>query len=285
MTFTVGLVQMTSTRNMADNVATASAYIREAAAGGADFIATPEMTTLMDRDRAGVMAKVKRQEDDECLTVFRALAKELGITLLIGSLPILVEKGQRLANRSFLIGPDGEIIAQYDKVHLFDVALGSGESYRESQTYKAGDKAVIAHTDMASIGLSICYDVRFAALYRTLANAGAQILVVPAAFTQVTGEAHWHVLLRARAIETGAYVVAPAQTGHHEDGRKTYGHSLIVGPWGEIVADGGRACGVTLATIDLSEVQKARKRIPALDHGRTLLDVVSVGTRPRTGSI
>lgn len=276
---------MTSGQTVADNVATASTFIREAAAGGADFVATPEMTTLMERDRAAVMAQARRQQEDESLPVFQALARELGLTLLIGSMPIVHEEKERLVNRSFLIGPDGAIITSYDKLHLFDVTLGDGESYRESQTYEAGTHAVVAHTPIASIGLSICYDLRFGALYRMMARAGAQILTVPSAFTQVTGEAHWYVLLRARAIETGSYIVAPAQTGQHEDGRRTYGHSLIVGPWGEVVADGGRACGVTLATVDLSEVQKARTRIPALDHGRTLLDVVSVGTGPHTGSV
>jgi predicted amidohydrolase len=281
---------MTSTCTVAENVATATALVREAAAGGADLVATPEMTTLMDRDRASAMAKACRQQDDKSLMAFRDLAAELGIMLLIGSMPILSEDGlrkdeKRLLNRSFLIGPDGAIIASYDKIHLFDVSLGEGESYRESLTYDAGDRAVVAHLGQASLGLSVCYDLRFGNLYRALAQAGAQVLCVPAAFTQVTGEAHWHVLLRARAIETGAFVIAPAQTGLHEDGRRTYGHSLVVGPWGDIVADGGQACGVTLASLDLAEVQKARARIPALDHGRTLLDVVTVGTRPRTGSV
>lgn len=285
---TLGLVQMTASRSVAENVAAASTYIREAAAAGAAFIATPEMTTLMERDPDRARASARAQKDDANLTRFQALAAELGVHLLIGSMPILHEETKRLVNRSFLIGPDGGIVAHYDKLHLFDVSLGSGESYRESRTYKAGDKAILAETDMAGagnvrVGLSVCYDLRFAYLYRALAQAGAHILTVPAAFTQVTGEAHWHVLLRARAIETGAYLVAPAQTGHHEDGRRTYGHSLVVGPWGDIVADAGCDCGVTCVSIDLDAVPVARTRIPALEHDRTT-DVVIMGQSPCTGS-
>lgn len=262
-----GLVQMTSSTDVEENVAVASDMIRAAAADGAMLVATPEMTTLLERRRKAVLDAARPEDDDRALPVFRNLAAELGIHLLIGSIPIRL--GPRsLANRSFFIGPDGAIVARYDKIHRFDVTLDSGESYRESAVYEAGAEAVIARMPKAALGLSVCYDLRFPHLYRALAKAGADILMVPSAFTRTTGRAHWHVLLRARAIETGCFVLAPAQTGHHADGRETYGHSLAVAPWGEVLADGGEAVGVTVVDLDLSEVAAARGRIPALEHDR-----------------
>jgi len=262
-----GLVQMTSSTDVEENVAVASDMIRAAAADGAMLVATPEMTTLLERRRKAVLDAARPEDDDRALPVFRNLAAELGIHLLIGSTPIRL--GPRsLANRSFFIGPDGAIVARYDKIHRFDVTLDSGESYRESAVYEAGAEAVIARMPKAALGLSVCYDLRFPHLYRALAKAGADILMVPSAFTRTTGRAHWHVLLRARAIETGCFVLAPAQTGHHADGRETYGHSLAVAPWGEVLADGGEAVGVTVVDLDLSEVAAARGRIPALEHDR-----------------
>ncbi|MCJ9430456.1 carbon-nitrogen hydrolase family protein [Kordiimonas sp. A6E486] len=256
---------------MADNIAVVSGYIREAAAGGATFISTPETTHLMEMNRKAVLEKTFAEGDDPGLKAFRALAKELKVWLHIGSLIIKVAE-DRLANRAFVIAPDGDIAARYDKIHLFDVTLANGEAYRESALYDAGDTAVTLSTPFGTLGLSVCYDLRFPYLYRALATAGANILLVPAAFTKQTGEAHWHTLLRARAIETGSFVLAAAQGGLHATGRETYGHSLVVSPWGEILADGGTGNvtgpGVTFANIDLDLVAKARQTIPSLTHTR-----------------
>lgn len=265
--FTAGLVQMRSTRSVDGNIAAASALIREAASRGAQYIQTPEMTSLLDRDRAAVLAAVRPEQDDAALAAFRALAKELGVWLHVGSLPIALE-GERIANRAFVIDPEGAVAARYDKIHMFDVDLPNAESWRESRTYQPGDVAVIAELPWARLGLTICYDVRFAALHRALAENGAEVLAVPAAFTRQTGEAHWHVLLRARAIETGSFVLAAAQGGRHDDGRETFGHSLIVAPWGEILAEAGTEPGVITAGIDLAQAAAARARIPTLENGR-----------------
>jgi predicted amidohydrolase len=251
------------------NIAAASAMIRAAAGQGAAFIATPEMTNLLDIRPGMARAKVRREAEDESLPKLRALAAELGVTLLIGSLAIALDEEERFANRSFLIGPDGAILARYDKIHMFDVEVGDGQTYRESRAYRPGEAAVLAGTPFARLGLTICYDVRFPHLYRRLAQAGAEILTIPAAFTRVTGEAHWHVLVRARAIETGSFVIAPAQGGKHEDGRETFGHSLIVSPWGEVLVEAdGAEPGIILADIDLGDVAKARGRIPSLGNER-----------------
>lgn len=279
---TVGLVQMTSSTDAAENLAAATALVEDAAARGARFVATPEMTTLLQRRRKPALAAARAEADDPAVPAFRKLAAELGIYLLIGSLPVRVSP-DKLANRSLLIGPDGAVLARYDKAHLFDVALGGGESYCESKLYEGGKAGVVAETALATFGLTVCYDLRFAYLYRALAQAGAQILTVPAAFTKTTGAAHWHVLLRARAIETGCFVLAPAQVGEHADGRSTYGHSLIVAPWGEVLADGGQAVGVTLADLDLGAVNEARERIPALTHDRPL-DIRRAGEPPAARS-
>ncbi|MDF1768418.1 carbon-nitrogen hydrolase family protein [Maricaulis sp.] len=266
----VALVQMRSGIDPAENVATASALIRAAAADGATFIATPETTHLVQKDADAAFAVMRTPEDDPAIPVFAALAKDLGIWLLIGSLAVRI--GERLAaNRSYLFSPAGEIAATYDKAHMFNVGLGQGETYRESDNYQAGDRLVVQDIDGARLGLSICYDVRFAYLYRRLAQAGAQILTVPAAFTKPTGRAHWDVLLRARAIETGSFVLAPAQGGLHADGRKTWGHSIIIGPWGETVAELDHDNpGLLRASLDLRKVAEARRRVPALEHDREL---------------
>ena len=266
----VALVQMRSGIQPTANVETATRLIREAAATGARFIATPETTHLVHKDADQAFAVMHTQDDEPAIASFAALAKELGIHLLIGSLA--VRTGERkAANRSFLFAPDGSLAARYDKAHMFDVGLGQGETYRESDNYQAGSRLTVADIDGARLGLSICYDVRFAYLYRRLAKAGAQVLTVPAAFTRPTGRAHWEVLLRARAIETGSYVIAPAQGGLHEDGRKTWGHSCIIGPWGEVVAELEHDDpGILTATLDMRKVEEARRRIPALEHDRAL---------------
>ncbi|KCZ59480.1 carbon-nitrogen hydrolase family protein [Hyphomonas chukchiensis] len=263
-------VQMRSTTAVAENIAAASALVRQAAEAGAVFIATPEMTNLLDIRPGMARPKIVAQEDDATLVAFRALAVELGVWLLLGSIAVTAEGEDRLANRSFLIAPDGDVVAHYDKIHMFDVEVGDGQTYRESRTYRPGTSTALANAGIGRVGMTICYDLRFPALYRSLAQAGAQILTVPAAFTRVTGEAHWHVLLRARAIETGCFVVAPTQGGKHEDGRETYGHSLIISPWGEILAEAdGDEPGVIWADLDLDEVDKARARIPSLGNNQS----------------
>ncbi|HAY05150.1 MAG TPA: carbon-nitrogen hydrolase family protein [Hyphomonas sp.] len=263
-------IQMRSGTEPQANIAAAAGMIREAAGQGARFIATPEMTNLLDIRPGMARPKVRREAEDESLPAFRALAAELGVTLLIGSLAIALEDDERFANRSFLIGPDGALIARYDKIHMFDVEVGDGQTYRESRAYRPGEEVVLAKALFGMLGLTICYDLRFPHLYRRLAQAGADILTIPAAFTRVTGEAHWHVLIRARAIETGCFVIAPAQGGMHEDGRETFGHSLIVSPWGEVIAEmPGSEPGLLLADLDLDQVAAARRRIPSLANDRS----------------
>jgi predicted amidohydrolase len=266
--FKAACVQLRSGDDVAGNIRDASALIRQAAASGAAFIATPENTTLMAPDGGAKLAQSFDEAHDPALPVFTALAKELGVTLLIGSLAIKVSD-TKTANRSFLIGPDGSITARYSKIHLFDVDLPSGESYRESNTVAGGETLTLAHTPWGRIGLSICYDLRFPHLYRAMAQAGAFAFTVPSAFTVPTGKAHWHVLLRARAIENGAFVIAPGQGGNHANGRATYGHSLIVDPWGTVLAEGGTEPGVILAEIDPARSAEARAKIPSLTHDRT----------------
>ncbi len=265
--FRAACVQLRSSDDVEENIRTASSLIRDARKAGADFIATPENTTLMAPDGGAKLELSRAEESDPALPAFRALAEELGIWLLIGSLAIKVT-GTKTANRSFLIDPKGRIAARYDKIHLFDVDLPSGETYRESDTVAGGDRAVLAELPWGRMGLSICYDMRFPHLYRRLAQAGAFALTAPSAFTDTTGKAHWHVLLRARAIENGAFVLAPAQGGLHANGRRTYGHSLIVSPWGEILAEAGTDPGFILAEIDPAQAAEARARIPSLKHDR-----------------
>jgi deaminated glutathione amidase len=263
----VACLQMRSGTDVTENISEASALIRQAATQGAELIATPEMTTLLDRKPGAVWQKATTEEADLGLKAFRSLAAELKTTLLIGSMPIRAA-GHKCANRSFLIGPDGQVKARYDKIHMFDVKLNAGNVYRESDSFAAGAEAVVAALPAGLLGMTICYDVRFPDLYRQLAWAGAKIIAVPAAFTRITGEAHWHILLRSRAIETGCFLLAPAQGGKHQDGRETYGHSLIIDPWGEILAEAGEDPTVITATLDLSKVDEVRGRIPSLSHAR-----------------
>ena len=265
--FKAACVQLRSSDDVAENIRTASALVREAAGRGARFIATPENTNIMAADSRAKLAATFDEARDPSLPVFSALAKELNVWLSIGSLHIKVSP-DKTANRSFLFAPDGNIAARYSKIHLFDVALASGEVYRESSTVLGGDQAVVADTVFGPIGLSVCYDLRFPHLYRRLAQKGAFLFTVPSAFTVPTGQAHWHVLLRARAIENGAFVIAPAQGGVHANGRKTYGHSLIVGPWGEVLAEADMEPGVIMAEIDPALSAQARARVPNLQHDR-----------------
>lgn len=265
--FRVGLVQMCSGRSIEANVRDATRMIREAAGGGAVYVQTPEVTTQLERDRDKLMVETLPEEGNPSLAHFRTLARELQIWLHIGSMAVAVGGGQ-LANRAFLIGPTGAIAARYDKIHMFDVQLPNGEIYRESKNFRAGAEAVVADLPWTKLGMSVCYDLRFPALYRMLAQAGAQVLAIPSAFTKPTGQAHWHVLMRARAIETGCFVIAAAQTGKHENGRETFGHSLVVAPWGEIIAEAGVEPCVLFADIDLTKVVEARAQVPSLGHDR-----------------
>jgi predicted amidohydrolase len=276
--FLAALVQMRSGRSPEANLEKATALIREAAAAGAQYVQTPEMTNIMELSRQKLFETITAEEQDICLAAFRRLARELKIHLHIGSLAIKVSP-EKAANRAFIIDPQGEIVARYDKIHMFDVDLAGGESYRESNNFRPGESAVLADLPWARIGLSICYDLRFPALYRALAEAGATVLTIPAAFTRQTGEAHWHILIRARAIENGCFVLAAAQGGDHENGRATFGHSLVVDPWGNIVAEGGTEPGVILAEIDPAAVATARAKLPSLQHGRRF-DIVEPMAEP-----
>jgi predicted amidohydrolase len=266
-TFTAAMVQMRTSLLPEPSLEQGIKLIREAAQQGANYVQTPEVSNMMQLNRKALFEHLKTEEDDASLKAYRALAKELKIFLHIGSLALRFSP-EKAVNRSFLISPDGAVIASYDKIHMFDIDLPGGESYRESANYQPGETAVITDLPWGRIGLTICYDVRFPALYRALAEAGASFLTVPSAFTRKTGEAHWHILVRARAIETGCFVFAAAQAGLHENKRETYGHSLIVAPWGEILAEGGVEPGVILAKIDPSKVDVARKAVPSLQHGR-----------------
>ena len=266
--FRVGLVQMCTGRDVDKNLADASGLIREAAARGAQYVQTPEITTLMETERARLFAAIRPDEGNPAVAHFSALAREFGIWLHVGSMAVLLGDG-RIANRSFLLAPNGEIEARFDKIHMFDVELPGGETYRESKNYQAGSAGVLAELPWGTLGLTVCYDLRFPHLYRALAQAGADFLAIPSSFTRKTGEAHWHVLMRARAIENGCFVFAAAQAGRHEAGRETYGHSLIVSPWGEIIAEAdGAHPGVIVADVKPNEVREARQRIPSLQHDR-----------------
>ncbi|MCC7320055.1 MAG: carbon-nitrogen hydrolase family protein [Rubellimicrobium sp.] len=268
------LVQMSSSDDPGTNLAAMRSMIAQAVAGGADLICTPENANCVTSNRAHQAAVLRAEAGDETLAGLREEAARHGVWLSIGSLGLRSgDADGRFANRSFLIDPTGAIAAHYDKIHMFDVALGQGEHYAESAAFRPGDRAVVVDTPLARIGLTICYDLRFAHLHRALAQAGAQIVLGPSAFTVPTGRAHWEVLLRARAIETGAFVLAAAQTGIHPrtvDGpeRRTWGHSLAVSPWGDVLADAGEGPGVTLVDLDLAQVDEARRRIPALIHDR-----------------
>jgi len=277
--FRAGLVQLRSGRTVASNLDKAEALVRRAAKGGAQYVQTPENTGIMELKPELVLAAAESEGKSAPLAWARALARELGIWLHIGSIAIKLDPS-RVANRSYLLDPEGSVTARYDKLHMFDVDLAGGESYRESQYFRPGAKAVLADLPFGRFGLSICYDLRFASLYRALAAAGAELIAIPAAFTKQTGEAHWHVLTRARAIETGAFVLAATQGGLHENGRSTFGHSIVVSPWGEVLAEAGEEPGVIFADIDLAASEEARARIPAIKHGREF-EIEIAGERAR----
>ncbi|HMA71556.1 MAG TPA: carbon-nitrogen hydrolase family protein [Xanthobacteraceae bacterium] len=266
-TFRVALIQMRSGRTPAANVDAAAKLICEAKAGGADYVQTPEMTNILEARRDALMAAIKPEDEDPSLAAFRDLARLHGLWLHVGSLALKVSP-DRAVNRGFLIDPQGEIAARYDKIHMFDVDLANGESYRESRSYVPGEHAVTADLPWGRLGLSICYDLRFPALYRALAEAGSMFLAIPSSFTKQTGEAHWHVLNRARAIENGCYIFAAAQGGSHENGRDTFGHSMVIDPWGRVLAEGDVEPAVVMAAVDPAAVDAARARIPSLQHGR-----------------
>ena len=266
-TFRVALIQMRSGRTPAANLDAATKLIGEAKAAGADYVQTPEMTNILEAKRDALMAAIMPEHEDRSLAAFRDLARQHQLWLHIGSLALKISP-DRAVNRGFLIDPRGEIAARYDKIHMFDVDLADGESYRESRSYVSGEHAVTANLPWGRLGLTICYDLRFPSLYRALAEAGSMFLAIPSSFTKQTGEAHWHVLNRARAIENGCYVLAAAQGGHHENGRDTFGHSLVIDPWGRVLAEGDVEPGVVIAEVDPAEVVAARARIPSLQHGR-----------------
>ncbi len=263
----VGVVQMRSGRDMASNLVDAEALVREAAAKGAGYVLTPEVSNIFEPDKDRLKAVAMRQDDDIFVKRFSQLAKELGIYLHAGSLALNAGQ-EKLANRSMLFGPEGTLLTTYDKIHLFDIDLPNGESYRESATYNPGANAVTAQLPDFKLGFAICYDMRFPRLANALANAGCSVLTYPAAFTVPTGQAHWHVLLRARAIETGSFVVSAAQGGMHDSGRATYGHSIVISPWGEVLAELDDAPGVLVVDIDPAQSADVRSRIPALKHAR-----------------
>ncbi len=265
--FTVACIQTNSTPDLEPNIAAAEALIREARRAGADFILLPENVAMLEPDNDLQRKKALPEQGHPAVDAFSRTAKELGILILIGSISIRLTR-DKVANRSMLMDSTGQIVARYDKIHLFDVDLDYGESYRESATIEPGDCTVVAPTPWGRLGMSVCYDLRFPHLYRALAHRGADFLSIPAAFTRTTGQAHWHVLQRARAIENGCYVFAPAQCGEHAEGRLTFGHSLIVDPWGTVLADGGDDVGFILAEVDPAKVAEARGKIPALSHDR-----------------
>ncbi|MFP5478654.1 MAG: carbon-nitrogen hydrolase family protein [Alphaproteobacteria bacterium] len=267
------LIQLTVSDDPAANLPVTQDLVRQAVAAGAGFVLTPELTNGLSSSRAHQRSVFRHEADDPTLVALRDQAKAAGIWLLVGSLGLLTQDADgRFANRSLLIAPDGSVAARYDKIHMFDVNVSETEVYRESEGYRPGTQAVVAETPFARIGMTVCYDVRFPALYRRLAQGGAQVITVPAAFNHITGAAHWETLLRARAIETGCFVLAPAQTGFHPEtngkGRRTHGHSLAIAPWGEILVDAGTEPGVTFVDLDLGRVDEARRRVPSLSHDR-----------------
>ena len=285
-TVRVAALQMRSTMDVGRNVEAFEALVREAADEGAAYVQSPEMTGALVRDRATLKSLITSAEKDAVAAKAAALAAELGIHIHVGSTAIARDDG-KVANRAFLFGPDGGLIANYDKIHMFDVDLDNGESWRESNTYEPGRETVVADLGFARLGMSVCYDLRFPQLFRAQALAGAEILTVPAAFTRQTGEAHWHVLLRARAIENGAFLIAAAQGGKHEDGRETYGHSMVVDPWGSVVAEAEHdEPGVVIAEIDIAQVAAARRKIPNLSNARPfeVRTVAADGARERRAS-
>lgn len=266
--FKAACIQVNASNDMDANIQAAAALACDARAAGARLVLMPENVSMMEWGSRNIIAKAQPEDGHKALAAFQELARETGLWLHCGSLAVLLENG-RVANRTLVLDPRGDIVARYDKIHMFDVDLGGGEAYRESATFEPGDRAVSVGLPWGRLGLSICYDLRFPHLYRGLAKAGADFLAVPAAFTKTTGKAHWHVLLRARAIETGCFVFAPAQCGTHVGGRETFGHALIVSPWGQVLADGGEQPGFIMAEIDTDEVDDARRKVPSLVHDRT----------------
>ncbi len=277
----VGLLTMRATRDVDENITDTEKLVREAAAGGATYAQTPEFTSLMEMNSAKLFAATKPEANNPALARFQSLARDLRIWLHIGSMGVLV-KSDKIANRSFLISPEGAITARYDKIHMFDAALGAGQNFRESKNFEPGAEAVVVELPQTTLGLSVCYDLRFPGLYRALAQGGAQVLAVPAAFERQTGVTHWHPLLKARAIESGAYVLAATQGGKHACGRETYGHSIVISPWGEVIAEGGIDPSVTIADIDLNRVAEVRGRIPSLEHDRPFALVRAGAASPRS---
>ena len=269
-TFKAGLIQTNVSNEMAENVAFVRAQARLARDAGADFIMTPENTGLIGASRAETLDKAQTEESHAMLAAARAAARETGAWFLLGSIHVRVPGEEQIRNRSYLIDAVGAIVASYDKIHMFDVQLAGGESYRESSTFKPGERAVLAETPWGVLGMTICYDLRFPYLYRELAHAGATLLAIPSSFTVPTGQAHWHTILRSRAIETGCFVFAPAQVGTHMgSNRKTYGHSIAIAPWGEVLADaGGEKAGFVIAEVDPAKVEEARRMVPSLQHDR-----------------
>ena len=265
--FKVACLQLNSARDPAPNIESLRELARRAREAGADLIMSPEVSDMIEPDRAERFRKARTEAEHPMLAAGRELARELGAHLLLGSIVVKIDE-TTLANRSLLIRPDGEIAGRYDKIHMFDVDLAGGERHRESSVFRPGERAVTAALPWGVLGMSVCYDLRFAYLYRALAHAGADFLSIPSAFTVPTGRAHWHVLMRARAIETGCFVFAPAQWGEHATGRRTYGHSLIVAPWGEVLAEAEDAVGLIVAEIDPAKVLEARRQVPALSHDR-----------------
>lgn len=271
-------VQMTSGVEIADNIEQSTALIRAAHADGAQIVGMPEVANLCQKSRRRALEAAQYEENEPALKAWRELADALDIWLLAGSMVVKIAE-DKLVNRAYMIAPDGAIAAKYDKIHMFDVDLPNGESYRESDLFEPGDKAVLVDSPWGGIGITICYDVRFPQLYRTLAKAGANMIWTSAAFTRTSGKAHWHVMQRARAIETGAWILAPAQCGDHEDGRSTYGHAVIVSPWGEVVADAGEEPGYIVADLDFARVAEARQSIPTLRHDRDFALPAQLGLR------
>jgi len=284
--FIASCIQFTSARDYEPNIRVVSDLVRRARDGGADFVLTPENTGLTEPIGKLRREKARDEANHPVLAALCEVARETGVWLLIGSLavdlsrePGTPENERRLANRSYLVNPDGAVVARYDKIHMFDVDLAGGESYRESNAFRPGGQTVLAETPWGVLGMTVCYDLRFPQLYRTLAQAGADFLAIPSAFTVPTGKAHWHVLMRARAIENGCFVFAPAQWGEHAEGRRTYGHSLIVDPWGEVLADAGEGVAIVSARIEVDAIAKARRMVPSLQHDR-VFSKPELATRP-----
>jgi len=271
--FKAACIQVNASNDMEANIREAALHACAARAAGAQLVLMPENVSMMEWGRQNVIAQAQPEAEHKALAAFRELARETGLWLHCGSLAVLLD-GDRVANRTIVLDPQGQVAARYDKIHMFDVDLGNGEAYRESATFAPGEYAVTAGTPWGELGLTICYDLRFPHLFRSLAKAGAQFITVPAAFTRTTGRAHWHVLLRARAIETGCYIFAPAQCGEHAGGRQTFGHALIVSPWGAVLADAGEQPGYVIAEIDTDEVAEARRKVPSLSHDRPYAEPV-----------